>query len=274
MVLGDNFDALVIEEHEVFDIVQESLLAEETIYQGLNTQSMFGDLLPVQFLLFVIHPEPFEEELIACIPCTELGLQTIAQHADLVHGKDVRDVLAIRYEVLVVRFLYLDGGVFQFDKHHGQSIHEEEHIGTAIAEVTFDPHLVDTMKLIALRMIKVDELHDVEVLTMLVAGLHLDAISYLVVKLVVGIHHIGTRIVLAEVLEDVLQDFIVYLRIQTAQGREEHFGQNALRRVGTSSGCHLVLVFQVGTALYSLPSVFRLRKSITDGLLYIIFTDK
>lgn len=221
-----------------------------------------------------VHPEPFEEELIACIPCTELGLQTIAQHADLVHGKDVRDVLAIRYEVLVVRFLYLDGRVFQFDKHHGQSIHEEEHIGTAIAEVTFDPHLVDTMKLIALRMIKVDELHDVEVLTMLVAGLHLDAISYLVIKLVVGIHHIGTRIVLAEVLEDVLQDFIVYLRIQTAQGREEHFGQNALRRVGTSSGCHLVLVFQVGTALYSLPSVFRLRKSITDGLLYIVFTDK
>ena len=119
VVLGDNFDALVIEEHEVLNIVQEALLAEETIYQGLNTQSMFGDLLPVQFLLFVIHPEPFEEELIACIPCTELGLQTVAQHADLVHGKDVRYVLAIRNEVLVVRFLYLDGGVFQFDKHHG-----------------------------------------------------------------------------------------------------------------------------------------------------------
>ena len=123
-------------------------------------------------------------------------------------------------------------------------------------------------------MIKVDELHDVEVLTMLVAGLHLDAISYLVIKLVVGIHHIGARIVLAEVLEDVLQDFIVYLRIQTAQGREEHFGQNALRRVGTSSGCHLILVFQFRATLYSFPSVFRLRKSITDGLLYIVFTDK
>ena len=49
VVLCDNFDALVIEEHEVLDIVQESLLAEETIYQGLNTQSMFGYLLPIAF---------------------------------------------------------------------------------------------------------------------------------------------------------------------------------------------------------------------------------
>ena len=177
VVLGDDFDALVIKKDEVLDIVEETVLAEETVYQVLNAQSVFGDLLTVEFLFFIIHTQPLEEEFIATVPGTYLGLQTVAQHTDLVEGKNIRDVLAIAGEVFVIRFLHLDGRVLQFDEYHRQSIHEEQHVGTAIAIMPFYPHLVDAMEVVALGMVEVDESHNVEILLAVLANRLLDAIA-------------------------------------------------------------------------------------------------
>ncbi len=274
VVLGDNLDSFVVEEDEVLDIVQEAFLAEESVYQGLNAQSMFGYLLAVEFLLLVIHAEPLEEELILAVPGTNLGLQAIAQHTDLVESKDVRDVLPIARQVLVVRFFYLDGGVFQFDEDDRQTIHKEEHVGTAIAVMSLDPHLVDAMEVIAVGMVEVDEAHDVEVILAVAAHLYLDAVAYLLVERIVGIYHIRTREVLAKVLEDAFQYILPRLRIEPLQGSEEHTGQDALRWVGTTSSGDLVLRLHPRVTLDALPSILRKRKAVAYCLLYIVFTDK
>jgi len=160
VVLCDDFDSFIIEEDEILDIVQEAFLAEETVYQIGDAQSMAFYLNTVWFLFLIIHTKPFEEKFILAVPCTYLGLQAIAQHADLVHRKDVRDVLAIARQVLVVGFLYLDSRIFEFDEDHRQTVDEEQYIGTAIAIMSLDPHLVDAMKVVPFGMVEVDESHD------------------------------------------------------------------------------------------------------------------
>ena len=183
-------------------------------------------------------------------------MQAIAQHANLVEGKDVRNVLAIARQVLVVGFLYLHGGVLQFDEDHWQTIDKEQHVGTAIAIMTFNPHLVDAMEVIPFGMVEVEESHDVEVFLAILLYRHLDAIAYLLIEAIVGVYHVRARKVLAEFLEDAFQSVLHYLWIESLQGSQEHIRQNALRWISTTCRQDLVLSLHSCVTLYSLPSVF------------------
>ena len=74
MVLGNNLNALIVKEYKVFDVIQQTFLAEKTINKVCDRKTMFCYLLTVKFLLFIVNTKPFKEELISSIPCSELCL--------------------------------------------------------------------------------------------------------------------------------------------------------------------------------------------------------
>ena len=66
-------------------------------------------------------------------------------------------------------------------KNNRQSVDKQQHIGAPIPEVTLNPHLVDTMKIIVLDMIEIHQLDNVKILLAVLLHLHLNAVPQLVV---------------------------------------------------------------------------------------------
>ena len=184
---------------------------------------MFGVLLAVEVLLFAILPEPLEEELIVSIECAEACFKTVGENAQLVECKNVRDVLAVRQEVLVVCLFHLDCRVLQLDEHDRQSVDEKENIRAAIVVMAANPHLAHDRKDVIRRAVEVDKADKVEVLLVALAGLYLDAVADAVVEAVVDVRHVLAGEVAAKVGVDAVDFLAVDARVEAFQGCAEDF---------------------------------------------------
>ena len=107
-------------------------------------------------------------------------------------------------------------------------------------------------------MVEINQADDIEIFMVLVAGLDLDTIADFVVVLIVGIHHVCSRKILAELPNDVLNRFGVYLWIDTQQGLSEYIRQDTFGHRTTPCFAHVVLFVHAWVAFDTLPTILGL----------------
>ena len=201
MVLGNDFGPLVVEEDKVLYVVDQTLLAEQALYQVEDGGAFFRNLLSVYLLFLVVDAQPLEEEFVAGVKSAQLSSQPVGEHAYLVQREDVGNFFTIAAKVFVVGLLHFHGGVLQFDEHQWQTVHEQQHIGTAVAEMALDPHLVDGGKVVFQRTLKIDQLHNHEIVFAVYSRIDFDSVPDLVIEPVVGIDDVGAGEVFPKILD-------------------------------------------------------------------------
>ena len=188
MVLGDDLVPLVAEHDEILDIVHKMRRIQKAVHEISHRAFAHGvrraDGLAVGPLLFGIHLQPFKEMVVTGVEGPQPGLEAVTQHADLVEGEQVGDVLLILGQVLPVGFLHLDDAVFQLHEDHGQAVDEDEHVRPVPVIPAFDPHLGHRRKGVVFGALKVHQLHEIEVRLTVPAEFHANAVADL---LIVGI---------------------------------------------------------------------------------------
>ena len=232
MVLGDDLVPLVAEHDEVFDVIRQPFFPQQTVDKAPHGAFADGprvpDGFPVRAFLFGVHFQPLEEVVIRGVERAEPGLQTVGEDADLVERKQVRNVFPVALKVFIIRFLHLYDTVFQLDEDHRQTVNENDNVRSVPVSLPLDPHLGNGGEGVVFRALEVHQLHKVEILFSVAAQLDLNAVSDLVVILVVGGRHIRSGKIAAEVPGDVFQPVRRNVGIQARQSLPQNPRKNAL----------------------------------------------
>ena len=208
VVLGNDLVFLVAEHDEVLDVIDQPVLPQQAVdeipHGALPDGAGVPDGLPVRVLPLRIHLQPLEEVIVAGVERPEPGFQPVGEHADLIEGKQVRNVPQIVFQVVVIGFLHLDDAVFQLNEHHRHAVDVQEHVRPPPVEAPLNPHLGDGGEGVVRGVVEIHQLHEGEVLLAVPAHGDPDAVSDFVVELIVGRRHVRGGVIPAKLPEDVV----------------------------------------------------------------------
>ena len=129
MILGDDLALLVAEHDEVFDVIDQALLAKQTVNEiphgTLANCRRFLDCFSVRMLFLGVHLQPLKEVVVSRIKGADSRFQPVGKDTDLIERKEIRNIPQIVFQINVIRFLHLDDAVFQLDEHHRQTVDED-----------------------------------------------------------------------------------------------------------------------------------------------------
>ena len=221
VVLGDDLVPLVPEHDEILDIVNKVRLVQEAVHEIAHRAFPHGvrraDGLAVGPLLFGIHLQPFKEMVVSGVEGPQPGLEAVTQHAHLVEGEQVGDVLLILGQVLPVGFLHLDDAVFQLHEDHGQAVDEDEHVRPVPVIPALDPHLGHRRKGVVFGALEIHQFHEIEVRLPVPAEFHANAVADLLIVGVVDRDQVRAGEVPKKILFDLRQLLPRYARVQPEQ---------------------------------------------------------
>ena len=87
VVFSDNLVLAVIEQHEIFNIIDKSLLFEEAVNKVYDRHTAVTDTGAVGLFFFAVYLQPFKEIIIGGIEGAEPCFKTVGQDTDLVKSK-------------------------------------------------------------------------------------------------------------------------------------------------------------------------------------------
>ena len=217
VVFGNDLVLLIAEHDEVFYVVDQPAFLQQAVDEipdrAFAHRTGFLQSLTVGPFLLGVHLQPLEEMIVGGVEGAEPCLQPVGQHADLIERKQVRDIPQVVLQVVVIGLLHLDDAVFQLNKHHGQAVDKNQHVRATPVDASLYPHLGNGGEGVALRAVKIDQLHKIKILFAVAAEADFDAVADLVVVLVIGGRHIRGAEIPAEVAGDLLQLFAGYIWI-------------------------------------------------------------
>ncbi len=279
VVLGDDLVPLVAEHDEILDIVDEVRLVQKAVHKVAHRAFAHGvrraDGLAVGPLLFGIHLQPFKEMVVSGVECPQPGLEAVTQHAHLVEGEQVGDVLLILGQVLPVGFLHLDDAVFQLHKDHGQAVDEDEHVRPVPVIPALDPHLGHRREGVVFGALEIHQLHEIEVRLPVPPEFHANAVADLLIVGVVDRDQVRAGEVPKKILFDLRQLLPRYARVQPEQRLVQHARQHALLLIPAPGTVrqHFHLFQRRIASHHVIPKGLPFQL-LQDRLFYIVFGNK
>ena len=186
MILCNNLCSAAVVKNEVLYIIEQILRFTKAGNKILQTGAILSNGFSVRVLFFVLHLQPFKEELIPCSKTTQTSFHTIRQNANLVVVEQIRYILQIIFQIDVIGILHRDIAVFQFNENHRKSIDEDNQIRSAPMSFAFDPHLRSNRKYIAQNIIIGQQTEDIRGFLTVFVVLYSDTVTDLLIVLVIG----------------------------------------------------------------------------------------
>ena len=106
VVLCNDFYSAAVVKNEVLYVIQQILRFTKTGNKILQAGAIFSDGFSVRVFFFVLHLQPFKEELITCGKAAQASFHTIRQNTNLVVVEQIWNVFQIILQVDVVGILH------------------------------------------------------------------------------------------------------------------------------------------------------------------------
>ena len=148
VILCNDLCSAAVVKNEVLYVIQQIVRFAKTGNKILQTGAVLSDSFSVRVFFFVLHLQPFKEELITCRKATQASFHTIRQNTNLIIVEQIWDVLQIVLQIDVIGVLHRNITVFQFNENHRESIDEDNQIRSAPMGFALDPHLRSNRKCI------------------------------------------------------------------------------------------------------------------------------
>ena len=178
VIASQNFDWLLAvagEKNEVFQNVQESLLLEDTLVEGIELG--IGGVFSVAIFGFPLHKAVQTRGY-----GTGLVGGQIADDTDRVvneHGGDILHVIP-DLVICVLDAGLLLGGALQLHQHQRQTVDKQDNIGTAVIAVFNVCILVDRIESVVVRFVIVNQVYNRGTLLTPVKILHRDSVLQII----------------------------------------------------------------------------------------------
>ena len=118
VVLCNDLCSAAVVKNEVLYVIQQIVRFTKTGNKILQTGAVLSDSFSVRVFFFILHLQPFKEELIPSGKATQTSFHTIGQNTNLVVVKQIWTVLQIVLQVDVICVFHRNIAVFQFNKNH------------------------------------------------------------------------------------------------------------------------------------------------------------
>ena len=159
VVSGVLFDqpALVLEDHKIEDIVQETAALEDALDQHLQFEVTFGlDLYPV-------NGAPGHEAIPASTQAADTRQHPIGSDHDLIGQEERRDLgfVGIQLFECAEGIGFFFSRVFELKDSQGDTVNEHDHIGTAVVRATVDGldhgELVECQPVVVVQIVQIEQ---------------------------------------------------------------------------------------------------------------------
>ena len=247
--LLDQLGAIVLEDYEPPDVVQESPLLEHALDQGSQLGPALGrDRGPV-------HRAPGQEPLGIGGQRAEPRLQPVRGGEHGVGPEQRGDLLLVGLELVegAAERRVLVARALELDHPEGEAVHEHHHVRAPVVLVLDHRELVDREPVVVVRVVEIDQPSLVARNGAVAVGdLHVQAVHDHAVKAPVFLDQ-GRRLHLLELGQNLLADRFRQLRVEPRQRRPQAAPQHDLaevrplgaRAVGRDLGPEARLVAQV-----------------------------
>ncbi len=141
MVLGDDLLAAFVVDDKVLHIIQQLGFGAQALQKTLDAATLIADLVAADFLFFILRAQPVEEMLPLGTQAAQARLDAVAEHAEGIAEKQLRNVRLVVAEVVIVGGTQFDAGVLQLDEHQRQAVDIQKNIGAAVGGLGIMPVL-------------------------------------------------------------------------------------------------------------------------------------
>ena len=161
LVITGNFlyqTAVVFEQHEVTQVVEQHLWYQSTAYQCLQLVE-----LPQWVEVLAVDGPPVHEALKISRQRPHTGLTTVGNHQDFVVLEQVRNLLFIGLD-LIKGFTQISlhiCRIFQFEQHQRQPVNKQDDVRTPSVFRPLDTELIDRHPVIGLHIRPIDQANEV-----------------------------------------------------------------------------------------------------------------
>ena len=161
LVITGNFlyqTAVVFEQHEVTQVVEQHLWYQSTAYQCLQLVE-----LPQWVEILAVDGPPVHEALKISRQRPHTGLTTVGNHQDFVVLEQVRNLLFIGLD-LIKGFTQISlhiCRIFQFEQHQRQPVNKQDDVRTPSVFRPLDTELIDRHPVIGVHISPIDQANEV-----------------------------------------------------------------------------------------------------------------